>query len=172
MIKPSLNVTLFIVLISSLIQIQGCKEEITDKEYLQSVYEALDKIKSATYYITGSVSAPGDTLSFSEMRYLYIKEFVNPDDEFVGASSLQYNREDTTRIIEFYDGFVKGKYYWEEKTIRVDSFQNYPYPFRLVYFPFYTKTKSIIQYMMKYFQKESTFSFVKEKTWTFLKGQR
>ena len=80
---PSPFVTLIIVLIISLIQIKGCKAEISDQEYLQSVYEELDKIKSATYYITGSASAPGDTISFSEPRHLYIKEFVNPEDEFV-----------------------------------------------------------------------------------------
>lgn len=130
-------------------QMKGCKVEISDKEYLQSVYEELDKIKSATYYITGSASAPGDTISFSAPRHLYIKEFVNPTDEFVGASSIRYNQEDTTRILGFYDGLVKGKFNWEEKTIKVDSFQNYPYPFRLVFHPFYTKTKSIVQYALE-----------------------
>ena len=162
-----------------LILICGCKEEITDKEYLQSVYEELDKIKSATYYFTGSASAPGDTISFSAPRHLYIKEFVNPRDEFVGASSIQYDQEDTTRILGFYDGLVEGRFDWQEKTIRVDSFQNYPYPFRLVLHPFFTKTKNIIQYALetedsikidlKYFADSIRFSlFIYDKVVEFV----
>ena len=147
--KLATYATFFIVLIMTLILICGCKVEISDEEYLQSVFNKLDKIKSATYNLTGSASAPGDTLSFSVPQHLYIKEFVNPADEFVGASSIKYYKQDTTKIHEFYDGLVRGKFDWEEKTIKIDSFQNNPYPFRIVVHPFYTKTKNIIKYALE-----------------------
>jgi len=147
--RLAIYATFFIVLFIPLNLICGCKAEINNEEYLQSVYNTLDKIKSATYYFTCSASAPGDTLSFSDPQHLYIKEFVNPADEFVGASSITYYQQDTTKIHEFYDGLVRGKFDWEEKTIKIDSFQNNPYPFRLVVHPFYTKTKNIIKYALE-----------------------
>lgn len=140
---------IFIALTIPLFLTSGCEADVSDEEYLQSVYTKLDKIKSATYNYTASASAPGDTLSFSTPRRLFIKEFVNPTDEFVGASSISYDQQDTTRINEFYDGFVKGEFNWEEETITIDSFQNNPYPIRLVLHPFYTRTKNIIKYALE-----------------------
>jgi peroxiredoxin len=87
-------------------------------------------------------------MSFSEPKTLFIKEFVSEADTFVGASSI-YSYEDTTQMLSFYDGVTKGRIDWENKTVTIDSFQNHPYPFRLVMFPFYTKTKSIINYVLE-----------------------
>ena len=141
--------TIFLVLIIPLFLFSCREADVSDEEYLYSVYDKLDKIKSATYNYTASASAPGDTISFSTPRRLFIKEFVNPTDEFVGASSISYDQQDTTRINNFYDGFVKGEFNWEEETITIDSFQNNPYPFRIVLHPFYTRMKNIIKYALE-----------------------
>jgi len=117
-------------------------------EYLKTVLNNLNQIKSATYYSTESASAPGDTITFSEPRTLFVKEFVNPADSFVGASYIQYKNTDTNKIDGFYDGVVKGEFDWDKQTVEIDSFKNYPYPFRIVYIPFYTRTTSIINYAL------------------------
>ena len=117
-------------------------------EYLKKVLNNLNQIKSATYYSTSSASAPGDTITFSEPRTLFVKEFVNPADSFVGASYIQYKNLDTNKIDGFYDGVVKGEFDWDKQTVEIDSFKNYPYPFRIVYIPFYTRTTSIINYAL------------------------
>ena len=138
-----------LLVVAVLVLMNSCKINYNEKDYLYKVLDNLDKIKSATYCCTGSASAPGDTLSFTVPHTRYIKEFVNSTDTFVGASSIQYNQEDTSKIQNFYDGLVSGKFNWDAKTIKVDSFQNNPYPFRLVWHPFYTKTKSIINYAIE-----------------------
>ncbi len=50
------------------------------KAYLKEVLARMDTIRSATYFSISSASAPGDTLSFSEPRRQFFREFVNPDD--------------------------------------------------------------------------------------------
>lgn len=117
--------------------------------YLGKVLDNLNQIKSAAYFYTASASAPGDTLTFSTPQRLYIKEYVNPSDSFVGASYAKFEDRDTTKILNFYDGSVEGRFDWDEKTIKIDSFINYPYPFRLVLFPFHTRTANIIKYALE-----------------------
>lgn len=158
--KSSLHVTSIIVLIMSFFLFNACKVDNNKNVYLQKVLSKLDKIKSATYFATSSASFPGDTMSFSEPRTLFFIEFVTPSDTFVGASYMQYKKEDTTKIESFYDGVVKGEFNWDKQTIKIDSFQNYPYPFRLVYMPFYTKTASIINYALE--TKDSIKTSIKD----------
>jgi len=144
----------FLLIISLVILIPSSYSKSSDKDdndaskYLQKVLSNLDHIKSATYYNTVSSSFPGDTLSFTEPHSMYIKEFVNEADTFAGASYI-YSYEDTTHMLSFYDGTVRGKINWDNRTVKVDSFQNHPYPFRLVMHPFFTKTKSIIKYALE-----------------------
>jgi peroxiredoxin len=136
--------TLFVILMLSSTIVFGQSKD----EYLKKVLNNLNQIKSATYYSTSSASAPGDTITFSEPRTLFVKEFVNPADSFVGASYIQYKNTDTNKIDGFYDGVVKGEFDWDKQTVEIDSFKNYPYPFRIVYIPFYTRTTSIINYAL------------------------
>jgi thiol-disulfide isomerase/thioredoxin len=51
-------------------------------------------------------------------------------------------------MTEFYDGFANGEVDWEEQYIKVDSFKYNRAPFRLVYYPFYTKINEIIKYTL------------------------
>lgn len=136
---------IFVILIISLF---GCKSTINQNDYLKKVSERLDQIKSASYFLTGVSSAPGDTLKFSDPRELYYKIFINPSDTLVGSSSTTFSADDTTKMTEFYNGIVRGKVYWEEQYVKVDSFQNHPYPFRMVYYPFYTKINEILKYTL------------------------
>jgi thiol-disulfide isomerase/thioredoxin len=66
----------------------------------------------------------------------------------VGASSAQFFNDDSTKMKEFYDGNVRGTVFWDKEYVRIDSFKNHPYPFRLVYYPFYTKINEIIKYTL------------------------
>jgi len=131
-----------------LITIIGCKPNISENDYLRKVSENLDQIKSASYFSVGVASAPGDTAKFTEPRELYYKIFINPSDTLVGSSSATFSAEDTTKMTDFYDGNVRGKVNWDEQFVKIDSFKNHPYPFRLVHYPFYTKINEIIKYTL------------------------
>lgn len=131
-----------------LISIFGCKSPITTNDYLRRVSDNLDQIKSASYFSTGIASAPGDTAKFSEPRELYYKIFINPSDTLVGSASAIFSADDTTKMTDFYDGKARGIVNWDEQYVKIDSFKNHPYPFRLVHYPFYTKINEIIKYTL------------------------
>jgi len=138
------NGTLFILMIS----LFGCNSINNQNSYLSNVSKNLDKIKSASFFLTDVSSAPGDTTKFSEPRESFYKIFINPSDTLVGSSSATFSAEDTTKMTDFYNGKVRGKVNWDEQYVKIDSFKNHPYPFRLVYYPFYTKINEIIKYTL------------------------
>jgi len=135
-------------LLIALILASGCRKQYSEKEFLTEVSDKLGRIKSATYFSTATASAPGDTLKFSEPRTQYVKIFINPDDTLVGSGSLQFKGADTTVMTDYYDGIARGSVNFEERYVKIDSFINDPYPFRLVYYPFYTKINEIIKYTL------------------------
>ncbi len=137
-----------LVLMSVLLLAGGCRKQYSEKEFLTEVSGNLGKIRSATYFSTATASAPGDTLKFSKPRTQYVKIFINPDDTLVGAGTLLFKGEDTTVMTDFYDGISRGSVNFEERSVKIDSFRNYPYPFRLVHYPFYTKINEIIKYSL------------------------
>lgn len=130
------------------ITIIGCKPSMNESDYLRMLSGNLDRIKSVSYFSTCESSAPGDTTKFSEPRELYYKIFINPSDTLVGSSSATFSAEDTTKMTDFYDGNVRGKVNWDKQYVKIDSFKNHPYPFRLVHYPFYTKINEIIKYTL------------------------
>jgi peroxiredoxin len=115
--------------------------------YLLQVSKKLNQIKSATYYRYKSSTVPYGT-TVSRSYDVYMKEYINPIDTFVGASYAEFQLKDSTKMVYFYDGKVKSYLDWENKTIPVDSFQNNKYPFRIVYPPFFTHVKSLIRYAL------------------------
>jgi len=135
-------------LICAVILAGGCRKQYSEKEFLTEVSANLGKIRSATYFSTATASAPGDTLKFSEPRTQYVKIFINPTDTLVGAGTLLFKGEDTTAMTDYYDGLSRGIVNLEEHYVKIDSFRNDPYPFRLVYYPFYTKINEIIKYSL------------------------
>ncbi len=148
--------TLWVLLIFA----SGCNSVVHEKDFLREVSKNLDQIKSASYFSTGIASVPEDTAEFTEPRKTYYKIFVNSSDTFVGSCSATFSADDTTKMTDFYDGKVRGWVYWDKQYVRVDSFQNHPYPFRLVYYPFYTKINEIIKYSLT--TKDSTQTFFKD----------
>jgi len=139
-----------LMVVTSLLLLNACKPSLSEKDYLKKVSDNLSKIKSATYFSTKVASAPGDTTKFTEPNKDYLKIFVNPADTLIGSSFALYSAEDTTKMIWFYDGKVRAKCYWDDQYVKVDSFQNHPYPFRLVaHYPFYVKINEIIKYSLE-----------------------
>lgn len=131
-----------------LLALIGWKPNISENDYLQKVSENLDQIKSASYFSIVIASAPGDTVEFTEPSELYYKIFINPSDTLVGSSSATFSAEDTTKMTDFYNGNVRGIVNWDEQYVKIDSFKNHPFPFRLVHYPFYTKINEIIKYTL------------------------
>ena len=137
-----------LILLCAVLLAGGCKKQYSEKEFLTEVSGNLEKIRSAAYFSTVTASAPGDTLKFSEPRTQFVKIFINRDDTLVGSGSLQFKGEDTTVMTDYYDGLSRGTVNFEERYVKIDSFRNDPYPFRLVYYPFYTKINEIIKYSL------------------------
>ena len=146
--KNSILVAGKLMLLCAVLMAGGCKKQYSEKEFLSEVSGNLQKIRSATYYSTATASAPGDTMKFSEPRTQYVKVFIDPEDTLVGSGSLLYKGEDTTAMTDYYDGLSRGTVNHEEHYVKIDSFRNHPYPFRLVYYPFYTKINEIIKYSL------------------------
>lgn len=120
----------------------------SDTIYIRKIYDNLKQIKSASYFWYQSASILYDTipsLSYS----VYKKEFDNPVDKFVGASTASFKLEDTTKMVYFYDGNVQSYLDWENKTIPVDSFQNNRDEYRTVYPPFFTHVKCLLKYTLE-----------------------
>lgn len=120
----------------------------SETSYLQRIYDNLKQIKSASYFWYQSASVLYDTIPVLSYN-VFKKEFDNQEDKFVGVSIASFLTEDTTKMVYFYDG--KGKSYldWENKIIPVDSFQNNPYPYRIVYPPFLTYVKCLLKYALE-----------------------
>jgi len=147
MTNPKILIQTLLLLLLSVLFF-SCKHNYSERAYLQEVLANLNKINSVTYFSTNISSAPGDTAMFSEPRTSYIKIFVNPSDTLVGANSVIYAKDDTIRMTDIYDGKVRGEANWDKQYIKIDSFKNDPYPFRLVYYSFYIKIREIIKYSL------------------------
>lgn len=126
--------------------------------YLSKVLSNLEKIKSATYYREVKAWEPGDTIPTMIARHFY-KEYTNPKDTIIGSSSVALDEADTTRLEWGYNGEVGVTTYHDKKGIMIDDFTYRKLPFRLVSVPFFTYTKSIIQYTL-----ETTDSITAELT--------
>ena len=131
-----------------LISLFGCNPTNNQYDYLKDMSENLDQIKSASYFLTVTSSAPGDTARFTDPYEKYYKFFINPSDTLVGSSSATFSAKDTTKMTDFYNGKVRGKVNWDQQYVKIDSFKHHPFPFRLVHYPFYTRINEIVKYSL------------------------
>jgi thiol-disulfide isomerase/thioredoxin len=144
--KTSLFVTFILVLLMSIILIDGCK--VDKNKSLRKVLGNLEQIKSATYYHTLDAYMPGDTIPYGTGQ-VYLKEYSNLSDSSVGASYLKYTEDDTLKITYGYDGINQAWIDWDKKTVINDDFRNNLHPFRVVMAPFMTYAKTIIKYALE-----------------------
>ena len=145
--KTSLVVNSILVLLISIILINGCKVEYKKEDYLLKVLNNLDKIKAATYLSKAIATPPGDT-STLHTYYHYKKEFMNPTDTFIGAAFAWFNVDDTSKMYLCYDGKANINFYNDSKTISIDSFKTSNLPFRLVGQPFFHRSSSLIKFSL------------------------
>jgi hypothetical protein len=124
----------------------GCQHNNHDTKELKQSIEAIDKIKSATYFSTLVQFTPKDTIHKSS-GYFY-REFINPADEFVGASYGVFNPKDTNQMNFCYDGNMRANINWQYREIQIDSFKNNQLFFRPVVAPFFTRALTIIKYAL------------------------
>lgn len=118
-----------------------------EKEYLKKVLTDLEKIESATYYVTNESWQPGDSTALSTLHG-FIKEYDNPMDSTIGASYVSLDANDTTKLEFCYDGNIRALPYHENKKLAIDDFTFRPLPFRLVSPPFFNHAKNIIRYAL------------------------
>jgi thiol-disulfide isomerase/thioredoxin len=119
-----------------------------DSAYVRRVCDKLERIRSASYFWDQSASVLYDTVPSVSYR-VFKKEFANPADTLVGAYIASFQAEDTTRLVYFYDGKVQSYLDWERKTIPADSFQHDRYPYRIVYPPFFTQVKCLLNHALE-----------------------
>ncbi len=115
-------------------------------KYLDSLISVLDKIESATYFATMEAWDHGDSIPKAVQTY-YVKTYENPSDSIIGVNWVTMNGADTS-IMEFgYDGDRRIMIYDDSKSIFLDSFNVRNLPFRPMNVPFYSRVKSIIEYV-------------------------
>jgi len=146
--KTYLLILFVIVLLVSSWLAKNYLLETNGTDYLEEVYHNLDQIKSATYYSTITPFAPGDTIpAFTSIRYY--KEYINPADTFQGASFVWFENGDTTIPNFCYDGNMKATTVLDEKTIVIDSLKSKKSSLRYINGPFFTKIKTLLQYVFE-----------------------
>lgn len=118
-----------------------------EKEYLKKVLTNLEKIESATYYVTNESWQPDDSTASSTLHG-FVKEYDNPMDSTIGASYGSLDANDTTKLEFCYDGNIRVLPYHENKKLAIDDFTFRPLPFRLVSPPFFNHAKNIIRYAL------------------------
>jgi peroxiredoxin len=128
--------------------VKGAKGR-SEKKYLEELLSNLNEIKSATYTSTYGAYDPGDTIPEKGFQQYYFKEYTNTKDTSVSASYVKLLHEDTTKMVVLYDGVLGVEADWERETLRVDDFKNNPWPFRVVYGPFFARAKSIIKFALE-----------------------
>jgi thiol-disulfide isomerase/thioredoxin len=146
--KTYLLILFVIVLLVSSWLAKNYLLETNGTDYLEEVYHNLDQIKSATYYSTITPFAPGDTIpAFTSIRYY--KEYINPADTFQGASFVWFENGDKTIPNFCYDGNMKATTVLDEKTIVIDSLKSKKSSLRYINGPFFTKIKTLLQYVFE-----------------------
>jgi len=112
-------------------------------EYLDSVINKLDKIKSVSYYSKTSFSAPGDTLVFNSNEN-YVKMYINPADTFLGAGLTRSPINNIEEYTFCYDGIYGINLDWENRQAKIDTIAN-DTRFRPMA-PFWINVKSLLIY--------------------------
>lgn len=140
--------SILLSVISFLLVMNVCgKNDVDMRTYLKKVLSNLDKVESASYHEQSQSWQPGDTTAITN-SFRFIKEYTNPSDSTIGASSVALNAKDTTRFEFGYDGKVKMISFHEHKGIMIDDFTTRKLPFRLVGPPFFCYSRNIIGYAL------------------------
>ena len=114
---------------------------------MNTVLDKLNKVESASYFLTGENWNPGDTAAsfiFTE----FVKEYKNPSDTTIGAKFVKLDSMTKTKAYFCYDGQMRASFYNDEKGIVIDSFTVRPLPFRPLTPPFYNYVTSIVKYAL------------------------
>ena len=80
--------------------------QIMERTFLKKVLTNLEKIESATYYVTNESWQPGDSTALSTLHG-FVKEYDNPMDSTIGASYVSLDANDTTKLEFCYDGNIR-----------------------------------------------------------------
>ena len=125
----------------------GCNNAKNPDVYLQKVLENLEKIESATYFLTRESWQPGDTAASRSYNFFF-KEYDNPKDTTIGASFVWFDADNTAVFEIAYDGNIRASTYHEEKRLVINDFSSNQLPFRPIAPPFFNYVKNIISYAL------------------------
>jgi len=142
------SVISILVLLMSVVLINGCKREINKNDFLKKVLSKIEQIESARYTATSGGIPPGRTVE-TIPSYEDTEEYFNPCDTFIGSSFSKIYHWKGSQYGFVYDGNAQIFLNWDPNTIRIDSFQHNHLPFRPMSPPFFNYTKSIIKYALE-----------------------
>ena len=135
-------------LILLFVTIIGCKDTKDTNGYLKEVLANLEKIETASYYETAESWQHGDTVAMN-IYCTYVKEYDNPADSTIGASYVNLDCDDPTKLKYGYDGNVGAHAFHKEKGIMLDDFASKAHlPFRPLTPPFFNYARNIIEYAL------------------------
>jgi thiol-disulfide isomerase/thioredoxin len=146
--KTSLIISSILVLLITIILIEGCKVENNENDYLRKVLGELENIKYAAYSSKVYASAAYDTVKFKIFKR-YTEEYDNMLDTTIGSLYIVTNQSESTKNSWIYDGQAISYIFWDENKIGIDSFKTNILPFRPIAPPFFNYTKSIIKYALE-----------------------
>lgn len=132
----------------------SCVEDYTSKEYLSKVLINLEKIESATFWVTAEAWNPGDTAATYVVNQ-YVESYRNPSDTTIGTSWANFYTEQKTHLDFAYDGKMRAIIYDDVKNVVIDSFKVRQLPFRPILPPFFNYAENIIRYIIE--NNDSTF---------------
>jgi len=144
MINRLLPILILVLILTTV----GCNRNKTPESYLRKVLANMEKIETAVYKETAQPWNPGDTVP-AFTRCSFVKEYTNPKDTTIGASFVELDCKDTTKLEFGYDGEVRIIPYHGRKGVVIDDFTARPLPYRPVPAPFFNYTKSIIHYILE-----------------------
>ncbi|OJV87122.1 MAG: hypothetical protein BGO34_12245 [Bacteroidia bacterium 44-10] len=96
-----------ITVVVSIVFATSCTQSKENKDYLKSVLNNIEQVKSASYYSTTEGWVPGDTAA-SAITHLFVHEYDNPSDTTIGASFVDFLESDTTLLRSYYDGNMRA----------------------------------------------------------------
>lgn len=129
--------------------IVGCSNKRFDNiEYLETVSDNIAQIKSVTYTSTHELFLEYDTINPQYREKYSYKEFLNPADTLIGASFIRLLPGDSIKMSFCYDGNMRARVHWDEKSIEIDSFKTSKTSDRRIFAPFFTRANTIIKYIL------------------------
>lgn len=119
-----------------------------DLNALHRLLSNLYKIKSASYDLLQRRFLSEGSIPVFE-NYSFYREIIDPKDLRVGARFIQTQHDDHDKLIFLYDGKMRVKVDWHERTMQKQILEFVTNPPVLIQGPFFTRIKGLLRYALQ-----------------------